>query len=74
MKLSEYKDLNRFLKTLFNFFKDNGLHSSIREIDDYDKMLGQILESEFISCSCNPGIETAEELKLKIYRASMLDP
>ncbi len=23
---------------------------------------------------CNPGIETAEELKLKIYRASMLDP
>lgn len=58
MKLSEYKNLNRYLHSLFEFFKENRLISSVQEIDDYDKMLKNILDSEFAGYSCNPGIET----------------
>lgn len=56
MKISEYKNLNRFLTILFTFFKDNGIVSSMYPMDDYDAMLKRILECEYETMSYYPGM------------------
>jgi len=47
MKIYDYKNLNLFLTVLFNFFKENGLISSIEPVEDYDRLLERILDCEF---------------------------
>jgi len=42
---------------LFNFFKENGITSDLKQINDYDDLMKRILESEFISFNFNPSIE-----------------
>lgn len=60
MKIAEYQNLNLFLTMLFTFFKKHGIQSSIscveNYIDDYDGMLGRILECEFKDMSYYPGM------------------
>lgn len=57
MKISECKHLNEFLCILFEFFKKNRIESSLEPIDDFDKLLYRILDSEFINYDCIPGFE-----------------
>lgn len=57
MKLSEYKNTAKFLTLLFVFFRDNDIKSSWDEIYNYREILDIILNAEFISCNCIPGIE-----------------
>ena len=56
MKISEYKNLNRFLTLLFTFFKENRIESSIYPMDDYDGMLERILQCEYETMSYYPGM------------------
>ena len=57
MKISELKNLELFLTTLFQFFKLNNIQSSIQPVDDYDYLLSRIFNSEFLSYNCSPNIE-----------------
>lgn len=56
MKISEYKNLNRFITILFTFFKDNSIESSVYPMDNYDAMLERILDCEYESMSYYPGM------------------
>jgi len=60
MKLSEFKNTNKFLTTLFNFFKENGIVSSIEPVEDYDRLLERILDCEFNYISYYPGMYCAD--------------
>lgn len=56
MKISEYKNLTRFLTILFNFYKENCITSSIYPMDDYDGMRDRILDCEYKSISWDQGM------------------
>jgi len=56
MKISEYKNLTRFLTILFTFFKENRIESSVYPMDDYDGMLERILQCEYENMSYYPGM------------------
>ena len=55
MKLNDYKNTKQFLTTLFNFFEENSIKSSIHDIKDFDTLLENILESEFLNFSFDAG-------------------
>jgi len=57
MKLKEYRSLSRFIYTLFEFFKKNGLTGSLGQISDYDRLADEISDSQFLGYTCSPGIE-----------------
>lgn len=60
MKLSEFENLNKFLSVLFAFFKENGIDSSMKPVEDYNLLLAKIINSEFNHISYNPGIYSAD--------------
>lgn len=57
MKLKEYKSLSLFIYTLFDFFKENGLTGSLGQVNDYDRLAEEILDSQFLGYTCSPSIE-----------------
>ena len=72
MKICDYKNLSFFLATLFTFFKENGIEPSYNDIDDYDKLLERIIESEYIKMSYYPGMYCVDfKLKEKIEKGEV---
>ena len=60
MKISEYTNLNEFLTVFFNFLKENGIHSSMKPVENYTMLLARILKSKFNHISYNPGMYSAD--------------
>jgi len=56
MKIRDYKNLRLFIETLFSFFNENGIESLYDDIDDYDKLIERILDSEYIRMSYYQGM------------------
>ncbi|HPS57644.1 MAG TPA: hypothetical protein PK514_06005 [Spirochaetota bacterium] len=72
MKLSEFKNTKKFLTILFNFFKENGIISSIEPVENYDRLLERILECELSNISYYPGMYCADfKLREKIEKGEV---
>ena len=72
MELRKYKNITRFLVTLFNFFKENEIGSSLQPVEDYDILLERILESKFLNFHYNPGIYSIDfRLRKKVEKSEV---